>query len=659
VIDALTASPLAWAAARALVAFVWQGAIIGTATAIGLLLLRRSSAHLRYQLACIGLAALCTAPLATGLFLFDPHAASSQRALTPAMREQPDAISRVPGASPVGAQDKSNSTTLTSVASATAWLNSRLPALLLVWAAGVFALALRLGAGWINVARLRREATSLNAHPVAASAARIAHHMGVRRHVRLLSSARVLVPAVIGWIRPAILLPAAVLSGMPAAHLDAILAHELAHIRRSDFLVNVLQSAAEVLLFYHPAVWWVSRQIRVERELCADDLAVAISGDRVTYATALTSLESLRAEPLAIAMVSGDDLLTRVKRLLDPDVTTRPRISGGFAMTVAMMLLLFALTGTETSTSAAGPVIAQTQATPVPSAAMQTAAPVKPSPAAAKPRPAESTDASPTARAEQASRSQVTGFVRDKDGGVLPGVLVTIGAPGVPLDNPSVIRVFTNARGVFSFPDVQPGEYELSASLHGFRTNRSRLSVATGASPSVVIVLEIGSVRETITVRQPAAPGTARATAPSQLASQYFDLAKIYYQAGRLLEAEEMTTKALALMRSEMPSATPAPLADATSGPIRVGGSVDEPKKIRDVKPVYPPIAAAAAVEGTVIIEAVVGVDGTVQNARVIRSVPLLDEGALEAVRQWQYTPTKLNGRPVEVLVTVSITFMR
>ena len=172
----------------------------------------------------------------------------------------------------------------------------------------------------MNVAHLRREARPVVDHPVAASAVRIARRLGVRRSVRLLSSARVLVPAVIGWLRPAILLPAAVVAGMPAAHLDAILAHELAHIRRSDFLVNVLQSAAEVLLFYHPAVWWVSRQIRVERELCADDLAVAVSGDRVTYAAALTSLESLRAEPLAIAIVSGDDLLTRVRRLLEPDV---------------------------------------------------------------------------------------------------------------------------------------------------------------------------------------------------------------------------------------------------------------------------------------------------------------------------------------------------
>lgn len=340
-------------------------------------------------------------------------------------------------------------------------------------------------------------------------------------------------------------------------------------------------------------------------------------------------------------------------------------------MTVAMMLLLFALAGTDTGTSAAAaPAISQTQAPSAPSMTTEstpTSAPAKPSALVVKPKrgasiettPNSSSAAAPAATSDQTTQSRVTGFVRDKDGGVLPGVTVTIGAPGTPLDSPSASRVITNPRGVFTFQDIQPGEYELSASLPGFRTARSRLSVAPGASPSVVIALELGSLRETVTVRQPAEPGTSRPTAQSQPAIHYFDLAKMYYQTGRLPEAEEMTTKALALMRSEVPPATPAPLADATTGPVRVGGSVVEPKKIRDVKPVYPAIAAAAAVEGTVIIEAIVGVDGTVQNARVIRSIPLLDEGALDAVRQWQYTPTKLNGRPVEVLVTVSITFMR
>ena len=654
-IDALTASPVAWATARALVAFVWQGAMIGAVTAIALVLVQRRTARLRYLIACTGLAALCAAPVATGFLLFDPGRAITQHA---ANRERPGQVTEAARTGDAGSIDASSQPSLpTTLARAADWLNTRLPALLLVWAAGVSVLALRLGRGWINVVHIRREARPLGDHSVTAAALRIARRLGVRRSFRVLSSARVLVPAVIGWIRPVILLPAAVVAGMPATHLDAILAHELAHIRRSDFLVNVLQSAAEVLLFFHPAVWWVSRQIRIERELCADDLAVAVSGDRVTYAAALTSLESLRTESLAIAMVSGDDLLTRVRRLLEPNVATRPRISGGFAMTVAMILLLFAFTGSQAGTSAAADVVA-----PVASAA--SVAPVaSPSPAKLV-APSIATTATPSVArprpSPQAGRPQVAGVVQDKQGGVLPGVDVTISVPqGSQLPNPQANRSVTNARGSFSFPEVQPGEYNLTVSLRGFRTNRTRLNVVAGQALSVVVTLELGSLSEQVTVRQTAAPGAPIPARRPETAADYFDLAKSYYQQGRLVEAEEMTTRALGLMRAETPTATPATApAPAPGVPIRVGGDIVEPRKIRDVKPTYPPDAAPGT-EGLVIIEATIARDGTVQNARVVRSVPGLDESALAAVRQWAYTPTKLNGVPVEVVMTVTVSFVR
>src|SRR5215472_2342318 len=99
-----------------------------------------------------------------------------------------------------------------------------------------------------------------------------------------------------------VLLPVGALGGVPAEHLEALLLHELAHIRRHDYLINILQSVAESLLFYHPAVWWVSRHIRAERELCCDDLAVSLTGDALTYARALAQLESYRPAHLQTAM---------------------------------------------------------------------------------------------------------------------------------------------------------------------------------------------------------------------------------------------------------------------------------------------------------------------------------------------------------------------
>ena len=105
--------------------------------------------------------------------------------------------------------------------------------------------------------------------------------LGVSRPVRLLKSALVEVPTVIGWFRPVILLPAATLSGLTPGQLEAILAHELAHVRRLDYLVNAFQCLVETLMFYHPVAWWISRCIREERENCCDDLVIEVCGDRL------------------------------------------------------------------------------------------------------------------------------------------------------------------------------------------------------------------------------------------------------------------------------------------------------------------------------------------------------------------------------------------
>jgi uncharacterized protein (TIGR03435 family) len=141
--------------------------------------------------------------------------------------------------------------------------------------------------------------------------------VGVLRPVRLLVSALVQVPTVIGWIRPAVLVPVGALAGIAPKHIEVLLAHELAHIRRHDYLVNILQSIAESLLFYHPAIWWVSSHIRTERELCCDDVAVAVGGDPLTYARALADLELHRPEHFspALAATSGS-LRDRIARVL-------------------------------------------------------------------------------------------------------------------------------------------------------------------------------------------------------------------------------------------------------------------------------------------------------------------------------------------------------
>src|SRR4029434_11149304 len=129
-----------------------------------------------------------------------------------------------------------------------------------------------------------------------------------------------------GIVRPVILVPAGIATGMPSDQLDSLLAHELAHIRRADSLVNLVQALVETLLFYHPAVWWVSGRVRAERENACDDLAVETTGNAVAYARALLELaEARRSGPSLAVAESGGHLWNRIHRLVAP---ARPETSG-------------------------------------------------------------------------------------------------------------------------------------------------------------------------------------------------------------------------------------------------------------------------------------------------------------------------------------------
>ncbi|HEV2448476.1 MAG TPA: M56 family metallopeptidase, partial [Candidatus Sulfopaludibacter sp.] len=220
-------------------------------------------------------------------------------------------------------------------------LQQAMPWILLVWFAGVVACSLRLAGGWISAARLQTAHTRSAPPEWQRTLDRLAARMRIAQTVRLLLSARVETPSVIGWLRPVILAPAGALLGLDPSHIEALLAHELAHIRRHDYLVNVLQGIAESLLFYHPAVWWLSNQVRAEREHCCDDIAVAASGDVLTYARALAELESLRPAHLQSAVAaSGGSLARRIRRLIEPEAAPHARFGSEAAWVLGVLTLL-------------------------------------------------------------------------------------------------------------------------------------------------------------------------------------------------------------------------------------------------------------------------------------------------------------------------------
>jgi len=276
---------LMYALGLALLHFIWQGTIVASLLASSLFILKGHAASLRYG-AALGAMLLMPALLAATMWR---------------MWASPFILSRL------WSTDK---------------LEFLLPWIVSVWLIGILFLSLRIVFGWTHAQRLKRQSVTF---VVARWQKRLTHlckRMKVTKSVCLLESALVQVPTAIGWLRPVILLPASVFIGLTPRQLESILAHELAHVRRYDYFFNLLQMVVETLLFYHPAVWWISSCIRIERERCCDDIAVKVCGDTRTYARALTILEELRnvLPQLAIAP-RGGSLLHRIRRILNAPAT--------------------------------------------------------------------------------------------------------------------------------------------------------------------------------------------------------------------------------------------------------------------------------------------------------------------------------------------------
>jgi beta-lactamase regulating signal transducer with metallopeptidase domain len=317
-------SALAWA----LIHFLWEGGLIAAGLAVVLRAIQPSRANLRYLISCGAMVLMLSSAVATFLWLNQDMGAG--RTVPQALLKY--AVYQAPAlpASPLEPQKRTQ-------------FSAYLPWLVYLWMAGVLALSIRTGAGFAVAQRLkRRQAFPLP--PVWEQRFhRLARRLQISRTVRACESAIADVPAVVGWLRPVVLVPASALIGLPAPDVEALLAHELAHIRRNDYLVNLLQTAVETLLFYHPAVWWTGRQIRAERENCCDDLAVAVCGDVLTYARALTRLEQMRARTPALAMAANrGSLLARIRRLVRPDDSVR-HTSGDWITGVAILLSVTAI----------------------------------------------------------------------------------------------------------------------------------------------------------------------------------------------------------------------------------------------------------------------------------------------------------------------------
>ncbi|MGB6387650.1 MAG: M56 family metallopeptidase [Terriglobales bacterium] len=312
----------------ALLHFLWQGAAVAALAAILMSLCRRAST--RYALGVGALALMLAAPIAT-FFLLTPSPAK----FSPVAETRPMAIRNIV----VGTSSEfSNISSLDT-----------LPWLVEAWLFGVAFFSLRSAGGFLLIERERRKQSITPSNRVLALCQTMQRQLGLDRTIRYGECLWLQAPAVIGWFRPIVLLPVTALTGLSEEQLQSVIAHELAHIQRLDPFVNLFQISVETLLFYHPAVWWLNKRIRAEREHCCDDIAVSLCGNPVEYARALTLMEEWRSAPTLAMAANRGPLSERIFRVLGrKSVDTRTpgiRFTGGLMCLTAALVAGNALLG--------------------------------------------------------------------------------------------------------------------------------------------------------------------------------------------------------------------------------------------------------------------------------------------------------------------------
>jgi len=461
-------------------------------------------------------------------------------------------------------------------------------------------------------------------------------HALARRAVVLESADRALL-LTWGLFRPRIVVPAGAAS-WPDERVQIVLAHEFAHIVRRDWAVQIAAETIRAAYWFNPLVWLTCRRLRDESELACDDVVLR-RVDAADYASHLLAVaRQVRASghrwATAPAIANPSTLERRIAAMLDPSRNRAPLTSGARAFTLLAMLAVAApvaaVTLTErTVTPAATPSVGgdiALAAAPAPAAVAAT----PPRQVTRTTRQTKRGTASQTAAAFAQQKpaaaspqnpASLSGTLRDTTGAFLPGVELTLtDAAGTRYAQT------TDAGGKFAFRDVPPSQYQLVARLAGFAPLRVELKLAAGEEVQRSLTLRVGSLMETITV----ACATAGASAPRGAA--------VAVLASDVRRVERLRNT---------------PLAFAAQTPIRVGGQIQAPKQLKRVAPTCP----AGAPGGVVILESTIGTDGKVADVKVLRSIPVLDQSAIDAVRQWEFTPTLLNGSPVPVIMTVTVTY--
>ncbi|MBN2327629.1 MAG: M48 family metalloprotease [Candidatus Omnitrophica bacterium] len=331
--------------------FVWQGAILTVLFAVILcFFMKHSSSNGRYIAGCLCLILMSFCPVFTYFYINTPD---QDLYLSDAMDKwltlfsgdffSDSSGSNISHAGGIkGAANQRQSYFAFNYDRFLFSVQPYLPFFVIVWISGVMLLTLRLLIQWIQLKKLCKRCTAPLSNCCDVICRNLSKRMHIERMVHFFESANLETPFTIGWLKPVVLIPASAIAGLSPEQMEAILAHELAHIKRCDYLVNIFQTVITTLLFYHPGVWWISRRVRMEREHCCDDYAIRIGTPVETYVCALADLEKIRHKNLSFAMsAQNGSLLKRISRLVNrrvnPDQLNHSR---SYSSSISIVLIM-------------------------------------------------------------------------------------------------------------------------------------------------------------------------------------------------------------------------------------------------------------------------------------------------------------------------------
>lgn len=673
-LEALWQQPVMRVVGAALAGFLWQGSAVALVVGALLAALKRRPARERYAVACLGLLTMAVLPVASCWAALAGAPSTPTAGMMTVAGGVEELILVQGGAAPAR------------------WLERLQPWLMSAWLAGVLLLSLRTVLGWRRAQGLAHRGTCEPEPSLTHALARVMERMRMSQPVRLLTSVAIEVPVVVGLWRPLILVPASSLAGLTPSQLEAILAHELAHIRRHDYLVNLLQTLVETVLFYHPAVWWLSARIREEREHCADDLAVESCGDALLYARALAQLEQLRtAFPAPVLAASGGSLLTRIRRLLavpEGGAPRRPwRLAGGLVAATMVVVLGASRQAQATVENEAPPM--PTLPHPMPMLAG--------APSGLEPAPLTPARVTSSVAREAVVRTRRQPRVAEDSSPGLPGASMAVAPSGVvapvmaevvaavtAMAGSDVSRASTAPEPLPRSDDMTPPRFLSGEPLKLPRSFFERNATARHVGYEAEVhtrctITEGGSVQDCEVLQAPAGLHdavlralTSRRYAPARHHGQPVSVGQTFVFKLRGLAVTEQAPTDAAMPAAPAP-AGPGPSIGQAPPESQEPGAQEEvldfgegmtpPRKLSGEPLRFPasawndPDAWNSDFKGTVVARCTLTTEGTLTDCELAERVPFLDAEVLRTLATWRFTPVRFQGQPVAVRQTFNLRF--